>query len=48
MVACIQDTGTTTVTLFNKETEQLIGVPTQNLMTELGEVSMIDTVLATN
>ncbi|KAL1818435.1 hypothetical protein ACET3Z_013304 [Daucus carota] len=40
------DTGTTTVTLFNKEAEQLIGVPIQKIITEMGEPSHMDKIPA--
>ncbi|KAL1823138.1 hypothetical protein ACET3Z_009916 [Daucus carota] len=40
------DTGTTTVTLFNKEAEQLIGVPIQKIITEMGEASHMDKIPA--
>lgn len=32
------DSGTTTLTLFNKEAEQLIGIPLQKLLSDLTEV----------
>ena len=38
------DTGTTTVTLFNKEAEQFIGAPIQRLINELTEVNILDIV----
>ncbi|KAL1826128.1 hypothetical protein ACET3Z_012906 [Daucus carota] len=40
------DTGTTTVTLFNKEAEQLIGVPIQKIITEMGEASHMEKIPA--
>ncbi|WOH09897.1 hypothetical protein DCAR_0729357 [Daucus carota subsp. sativus] len=47
IVASIQDdTGTTTVTLFNKEAEQLTGIPIQKLLNELGEGSDIERIPA--
>lgn len=42
MVIRVEDaSGTTTLTLFNKEAEQLIGMPLQKILAEIEEVSLL-------
>ena len=48
MVAQVNDeSGTTTFTLFNKEAEQLIGVPLEKIFSELAPVNTMVALLIT-
>lgn len=41
MIRVEDASGTTTLTLFNKEAEQLIGMPLQKILAEIEEVSLL-------